>query len=213
MANCNVNLWAEIGTSNTDGKWYYYTSSCNTPISVIIRDQNDIILYAGDITPSNIPLVGNHNIKVEFLGANISVPCIATFYYVIGGTPNNYGSCGAQSMINIELLPEISSGTVVQGPLQYCDYNNMLVNLYDLIEGETFGGVWTDESDNVLDPPLIVPSNFAPGSYVFTYTVDNSSNALYTLDPTCNCEKSTNVTITILDGFNAGTGLLNAVCE
>ncbi|MFK7907266.1 MAG: hypothetical protein AB8B69_19165, partial [Chitinophagales bacterium] len=84
---------------------------------------------------------------------------------------------------NIEIVVEIDApveaGTLLQN-MGVCDGDNMLVNLFDLIEGYDLGGTWVDVSTspaNGFDAiGELTTNDLAVGNYTFSYEV--SSNGI-----------------------------------
>lgn len=121
----------------------------------------------------------------------------------IGGAEN---ACPSEEVFaEVVIYPLVSAGTGENA--RYCEDDPDLasLDLFALLTDEDAGGVWTNESDEVVNSPINL-SGFDPGVYAFKYTVTPEEGSL------CPPDDET-VLITIDSTVTAGTGSNDEYCE
>jgi gliding motility-associated-like protein len=150
---------------------------------------------------SSVPTIGGgFNPANGTFDTEIQVPGTYYFQYTVINAPCPSDDATVTVKLSQPAMPGLSKDT-----LMICQNVTELVDLFDLVEGETPNGVWQETGNNPSGGNQFDPSagtftsdNLTPGAYQFTYTVAGESP----------CPAgSTSVTIEILDLPSVNAGL------
>ncbi len=123
-------------------------------------------------TPVTVPLPGTYPVP---LPANL--PVGTTTIALISITDNSTGCDNVSTQSStITVNANVGAGTS-NGDLEFCEGLGQAFDLDDQLTGATSGGQWTGgPSGGVVAGGNVNPSNFNPGTYQYTYTVQGAGN-------------------------------------
>ena len=135
--------------------------------------------------PTGTPATGNSgDVTItggsgQFIISSSVFATIGSYTLTISGITTTTGCSNPTQNANISftVVAPLSSGTFT-GLTSVCPSIGVL-DLAALLTGEITGGVWTDSALQVVTSPLNI-SNFAAGTYNYTYTVTNSCGTAFT---------------------------------
>lgn len=224
---CQVNLFnsliaqTALSTTNlvsTNGKWYLIGTTniqSSMPNFTVNGITSNYPIQSLPLSSTSSPISSNNIALLDNLDliTTLSYPATLTFRYYIDG------NCGDYSDLIVTINEANSSGFPVNAVCtEYCLPNTPLViNLFDLIDQETTGGVWTSNNSNTSNLSLnnnqiTIQPNSVPGTYLFDYcvtTVFNNPDPTQTCD---DCTQCTTISICIYDQPFAGDDTSLTVC-
>lgn len=202
---CIVNLFTSLGGSpDTGGNWFFHSGDSFEFKYGTCPDADTV--FTGGASPGD-PIGSGHNICIDLTGTTGTY----VFRYVVPSDAD-YGDCNTGCVGCSDVTVNVVAPPEDGDPVEFCQGAGVQ-NLYDLL-GNTppTDGNWScdpagwsngksDDDDGTND--TFDPADFAPGVYVFTYTVNSDF-------PCTNCEAEVEVTIT--ESPSGGSNSAATIC-
>ncbi len=198
--------------------------SCTNPVLTDLTDQS--ICVGGSFTPANVTTSVTNGVSVTYQWYNdngtanptttaisgqqaaalTALPTTAGVYkYRVEATNTADNTCKASKLVTLTIVAPANAGT--NGSTSVCDNSTTAINLFDLITGESPGGVWTRTTGT--------GGTFNAAAGTFTPALGAiSSTFTYTVTGTAPCPNATSVaTVNITAYRTAGTSGNTAICD